>query len=43
MVFNCVYFFAVDRRRITTVLGRVAVERRRQIGRIEVASYRFPL
>ena len=42
-VFNCVYFYGVDRRKITATLGRVAVERRRQIGRTVVASYRFPL
>jgi hypothetical protein len=42
-VFNCVHFYGVDRRKVTAVLGRVAVERRRQIGRTVVASYRFPL
>ena len=40
---NCVYFFGVDRRKITASLGRVTTERRRQIGRTLVASYRFPL
>lgn len=42
-VFNSVYFYGVDRRKITAVLGRVAVERRRQIGRLVVANFRFPL
>ena len=42
-LFNCVYFYSVDRRRITTALGRVTAERRRQIGRTIVGGYRFPL
>jgi mRNA-degrading endonuclease toxin of MazEF toxin-antitoxin module len=42
-VFNCVYFYGVDRRKFTANLGRVSRERRRQIGRTVVASYRFPL
>jgi hypothetical protein len=42
-LFNCVYFYGVDRRKISSTLGRVALERRRQIGRAIVASYRFPL
>jgi hypothetical protein len=40
---DCVYFYGVDRRKITAVVGRVAQERRRQIGRTIVASYRLPL
>jgi hypothetical protein len=40
---DCVYFFGVDRRKMTTIFGRVAPERRRQIGRMIVASYRLPL
>lgn len=42
-LFNCVYFYSVDRRRITATLGRVTPERRRQIGRTVVGGYRFPL
>ena len=42
-LFGCVYFYGVDRRKITETVGRVTVERRRQIGRTIVASYRFPL
>jgi len=42
-VFNCVYFYGVDRRKISVSVGRVTTERRRQIGRTIVASYRFPL
>jgi hypothetical protein len=42
-VFSCGHFYTVDRRKITGTLGRVAVERRRQIGRKIVATYRFPL
>lgn len=42
-VFNCVYFFGIDRQKIASTLGRVTGERRRQIGRTVVASYRFPL
>jgi mRNA-degrading endonuclease toxin of MazEF toxin-antitoxin module len=40
---GCAYFFGVDRRKITTSFGRVAPERRRQIGRKIVASLRLPL
>ncbi|MGH7997818.1 MAG: type II toxin-antitoxin system PemK/MazF family toxin [Opitutaceae bacterium] len=42
-LFNCVYFYGVDRRKISATVGRVAAERRRQIGRTIVASYRLPL
>lgn len=42
-VFNCVYFYGVDRRKISASMGRVTAERRRQIGRTIVASYRLPL
>lgn len=40
---DCVYFFGVDRRKMTAIAGRVTPERRRQIGRTIVASFRFPL
>jgi hypothetical protein len=30
---GCAYFYGVDRRKITASIGRVAQERRRQIGR----------
>ena len=42
-LFSCGHFFTIDRRKITTVLGRVGPERRRQIGRKIVATYRLPL
>jgi mRNA-degrading endonuclease toxin of MazEF toxin-antitoxin module len=42
-IVDCVYFYGVDRRKITTIVGRVTSERRRQIGRTVVASCRFPL
>jgi len=42
-VIDCVYFYGIDRRKITTIVGRVAAERRRKIGRMVVASFRFPL
>jgi mRNA-degrading endonuclease toxin of MazEF toxin-antitoxin module len=40
---GCVYVYGVDRRKMTASLGRVAPERRRQIGRTMVASLRLPL
>jgi mRNA-degrading endonuclease toxin of MazEF toxin-antitoxin module len=40
---DCVYFYGIDRRKITRTLGRVAPERRRQIGRTIVAGFRLPL
>ena len=40
---GCAYFYGVDRRKITGNMGRVAPERRRQIGRKVVASFRLPL
>jgi hypothetical protein len=40
---GCAYFYGVDRRKITGTMGRVTAERRRQIGRKIVASYRLPL
>jgi len=42
-LFNCGHFYTIDRRKVTASLGRVTVERRRQIGRKVVASYRLPL
>ena len=42
-LFSCGHLYTVDRRKITTVTGRVAPERRRQIGRKIVATYRLPL
>ena len=42
-VFNCGHFHQVNRQKITAVTGRVASERRRQIGRKIVATYRLPL
>ncbi len=40
---NCEHVFSVSRGRITSVVGRVAVERRRQIGRMLVSAFRLPL
>lgn len=40
---GCAYFYGVDRRKISSSIGRVAPERRRQIGRKVVATFRFPL
>ncbi len=40
---DCAYFYGVDRRKFTQTVGRVVPERRRQIGRTIVASYRLPL
>jgi hypothetical protein len=42
-VFNCAYFFGIDRLKITRTLGRVTPERGRLIGRTIVACFRFPL
>lgn len=42
-VFNCGYFYSVPRTKISAALGRVGPERRRQIGRKIVATYRLPL
>lgn len=42
-LFNCGYFYSVPRAKISAALGRVAPERRRQIGRKIVATYRLPL
>jgi hypothetical protein len=40
---SCAHFHQVDRRKVSAVTGRVAPERRRQIGRRTVALYRLPL
>ena len=40
---SCAYFYGVDRSKITTSIGRVAPERRRQIARKIVATFRLPL
>ena len=42
-VFSCGHLYTIDRRKIAAILGRVAPERRRQIGRKIVATYRLPL
>jgi len=42
-LFNCGHFHQINRMKITTVVGRVTAERRRQIGRRIVATYRLPL
>jgi hypothetical protein len=41
-LFSCAHLYSVDRRKITTVLGRVSIERRRQIGRKIIGTYRLP-
>ncbi len=40
---NCGHLYTVDRRKITGRIGRVSAERRRQIGRKIVTTYRLPL
>ena len=42
-LFNCGHLYTIDRRKITAQIGRVSTERRRQIGRKIVATYRLPL
>jgi hypothetical protein len=42
-IFSCGTIYIVDRQRISGVLGRVSPERRRQIGRKIVATFRLPL
>jgi hypothetical protein len=42
-IVDCAYLYGVDRRKMTGVMGRVTPERRRQIGRTMVASFRLPL
>jgi mRNA-degrading endonuclease toxin of MazEF toxin-antitoxin module len=41
-LFSCAHFYSVDRRKVTAILGRVAAERRRQIGRKVISTYRLP-
>ena len=42
-IFNCGHLYTIDRRKITSILGRVTPERRRQIGRKVVSTFRLPL
>lgn len=42
-LFNCGHLYTIDRRKISAVTGRVTPERRRQIARKIVATYRLPL
>jgi mRNA-degrading endonuclease toxin of MazEF toxin-antitoxin module len=42
-VFSCTHLYTIHRSKISQCLGRVAPERRRQIGRAIVALYRLPL
>jgi mRNA-degrading endonuclease toxin of MazEF toxin-antitoxin module len=42
-VLNCGHLYTIDRRKISAALGRVAPERRRQLGRKIVGTFRFPL
>lgn len=42
-LFSCGHLYTIDRRKISTCIGRVSPERRRHIGRKIVATYRLPL
>ncbi|MEY2882109.1 MAG: PemK-like, MazF-like toxin of type toxin-antitoxin system [Verrucomicrobiota bacterium] len=42
-LFSCGHLYTIDRRKISATLGRVAPERRRQIGRKIVGTFRLPL
>jgi mRNA-degrading endonuclease toxin of MazEF toxin-antitoxin module len=42
-VFSCHHLYTVERAKISARLGEVTRERRRQIGRAIVATYRLPL
>lgn len=42
-LFSCGYFYSVPRAKISGAIGRVGPERRRQIGRKIVGTYRLPL
>jgi mRNA-degrading endonuclease toxin of MazEF toxin-antitoxin module len=42
-LFNCAHLHQISRSKVTTMLGRVGAERRRQISRKIVATYRFSL
>ena len=42
-LFSCGHLYTIDRRKITTHIGRVAPERRRQISRKIIATYRLPI
>jgi hypothetical protein len=43
MLVDCVCVYGIDRRKITQTIGRVAPERRCQIGRTIVAGLRLSL
>jgi mRNA-degrading endonuclease toxin of MazEF toxin-antitoxin module len=42
-LFSCGHLFTISKEKISSVLGRVAPERRRQIGRKIVEAFRLPL
>ncbi|MEI6861535.1 MAG: type II toxin-antitoxin system PemK/MazF family toxin [Verrucomicrobiota bacterium] len=42
-VFSCHHLYTVERAKISARLGEVTRERRRQLGRATVATYRLPL
>ncbi|HEX9781497.1 MAG TPA: type II toxin-antitoxin system PemK/MazF family toxin [Opitutaceae bacterium] len=42
-LFDCAMIYVIDRRKVSTFIGRATPERRRQIGRKIVASLRLPL
>jgi hypothetical protein len=42
-LFSCAHLYQVDPAKVTLRLGRVGVERRRQLGRKIVATFRLPL
>ena len=41
--FDCSYLYTIDRAKISAHLGSVTHERRRQIGRKIIATYRLPM
>jgi mRNA-degrading endonuclease toxin of MazEF toxin-antitoxin module len=41
--FDCSYIYTIDRAKISRHLGSVAAERRRQIGRKLIATFRLPM
>jgi len=41
--FDCSYIYTIDRAKISARLGSVAHERRRQIGRKIIATFRLPM
>jgi hypothetical protein len=42
-LFSCAHFYTIERAKISRHLGSVAAERRRQIGRKLIATFRLPM